>query len=139
MTASSLDQLFDGIAELSSTGFTGPKVAIYHPKSLKSFGKDLLGLVNPNQKSADYLQTGFIANVGGVDIYVSPWVPVVDGVAQNMMYFKNFAIGLGYREPIIGIESLPNLQKVAVDILADSYFKVMKLKDTAGYTLIGKI
>ena len=138
VAAASLDNFFDGIAELSSTGFVGQKVAVYHPKSFKAIGKDLLGLTSPNQKSADYLQNGYVATVGGVEIYVSPWVPVVGGVAQNMMYFK-WSIGLGYRDPIIDVTPQFVASKAAYDILGDSYYKVMKLVDGAGVTLLGAI
>jgi hypothetical protein len=134
-----LDDIFEASTELDSTELLGTKILVLHPKSMRKIGKDLLSLVNPNSKSAEYLGTGYLATVGGIQIYVTPFVPIINGVAQNGMYFKENAIGLAYREPIININSMPNFEYVSQDFLADAYFSTIKLNDLAGVALYDKI
>ncbi|BDQ01945.1 MAG: hypothetical protein KatS3mg036_0499 [Ignavibacterium sp.] len=132
-----IDSFFTAVAKLDESGYVGDKVAVLHPMTWKKIGKDILGLSGAGNKANEYLTRGYIANVGGVDIYVSPWVDA-SGQYTNGVYFKE-ALGLGYREPVIDIESMPNLEKVAVDFLATAFLKAVELTDAAGVKLIDKL
>jgi hypothetical protein len=132
-----IDSFFKAVAKLDGSGFIGEKVAVLHPDTWQKIGKDILGLAGAGSKAAEYLTRGYIANVGGVDIYVSPWV---DNTLQynNGIYFKE-AIGFGYREPVIDIETMPNLPKVGQDFLGVAYMVAKQLTDAAGVSLVDKL
>lgn len=132
-----IDEFFTALAKLDATGYLGQKVAVLHPMTFKKIGKDILGLVGASNKSNELLTRGFIANVGGCDIYVSPWV---NASAQytNGIYFKE-ALGFGYREPIIDLMSMPNLNTASIDFLGTAFFKAVELTDAAGIKLVDKL
>lgn len=137
LTDVTIDSFFTAVAKLDASGYVGEKVAVLHPMTWKKIGKDILSLAGASNKADEYLTRGYIANIGGVDIYVSPWVSA-SGKYTNGVYFKE-ALGLGYREPVIDIESMPNLEKVAVDFLATAFLKAVELTDAAGVKLIDKL
>lgn len=133
----SVSDFFAAIAKLDESGFVGEKVAVFHPQSWKKIGSGILALAGANQTSEQFLTRGYIATVGGCEIYVSPWVDKTLSY-QNGIYFKE-ALGFGYREPIVEIDSMPNLSKVGVDILGVSYMVAKELTDAAGVCLKDKL
>lgn len=134
-----IGDFFDTVAELDATGFIGQKVAIFHPKSFSKIGQSLLALASGADNVANqFMGRGYVATIAGVEIYVSPWASNNGTFASNGIFFKE-ALGLGYRTPIIDIESMPNLPKVAIDFLGTAYFKVIELTDGAGIKLLDKI
>lgn len=134
-----IDTFFNGVAALDATGFIGQKVAVFHPKSFSKIGQDLLALSSgADAVASQFMGRGYVANIAGVEIYVSPWASNNGTFASNGMYFKE-ALGLGYRTPIIDIESMPNLVKVAIDFLGTAYFKVIELTDGAGIKILDHI
>jgi len=131
-----IGNFFDSLAALDATGFVGQKIAVFHPKSFSKIGQALLGLNSgADNVASQFMGRGYVANIAGCDIYVSPWVDTTGNVASNGIYFKE-ALGLGFRSPIIDIESMPNLPKVAIDFLGTAYFVVKELSDGAGLALL---
>ena len=117
----SVSDFWDGVATLDATGFTGEKIAVFHPMTWKRIGPGILALAGANgPKTNEFLLTGFIKNVAGTDIYVSPWVSVVNNIAFNAIYMKN-AIGLAYRDPIIDIKQALNTQYASMDYLGTAF------------------
>jgi len=135
-TATDVGDFFDAAATLDATGFVGQKVAIYHPKSFSKVGQGLLALQSgADNVASQFMGRGYVATIAGVEIYVSPWASNNGTFATNGMYFKE-ALGLGYRTPVIDIESMPNLPKVAIDFLGTAYFVVTELSDGAGIRIL---
>lgn len=134
-----IGNFFDAVAALDSTGYIGSKVAVFHPKSFTKIGQQLLSLNSGvDSQASSFMGRGYVTSIAGVDIYVSPWVNAAGGTATNGVYFKE-ALGLGYRTPIIDIESMPNLPKVAIDFLGTAYFVVKELTDGAGIGLLDSV
>lgn len=119
---------------LDKTGFVGQKVCALDPVTWNKFGAGLIALSSPGSKADEYMGRGYVANVGGVEIYVNSWI---EGDTGNGMYFKE-ALGFGYREPLIEISLDVNLGTNSIDVLGASYFKAIEITDGAGVTLIDK-
>jgi hypothetical protein len=137
LTDVTIESFFRALAALDATGYVGEKVAVLHPYTFMKIGKDILSLVGAGSKANEFLTRGYIANVGGCEIYVSPWVNAT-GSYNNGVYFKE-ALGLGYREPVIDLESAPNLGKAGVDFLGTAFLKAVELTDGAGVKFIDKL
>lgn len=119
---------------LDKSGFTGQKVCCLDPVTWNKFGAGLIALSSPGAKADEYMGTGFVASVGGVQIFVNPWIA---GEVGNGMYFKE-AIGFGFREPLIEISIAENLGTNSLDVLGVSYFIAKEVTDGAGVTMIDK-
>lgn len=130
-----LDDFFAASILLDKTGFVGQKVCCLDPLTWTKFGAALLDLASPGSKADEYMGRGYVANVGGVDIFVNY---TIAGEVGNGMYFKDSAIGFGYRDPIIEISLAENMVTNSIDVLGVSYFKAIEVTDGAGVTLIDK-
>lgn len=136
--AISLDSLIKAIGTLQATGYNGTPVAVLHPRHFSDIASDL---INVNGRVKDELDSrGFIGTYFGVDMYVSPFV-AVDGSddATSGVFFKEAAIGFGYRNPLISVTAQPNLEYAALDVLGEAYLKAVLLNAGAGVKLIGDV
>lgn len=129
-----IDDFFTASTLLDKSGYVGQKVFVCDPITWNKMGAGLLAVATPNSKSEEYLSRGQVANVAGVDIFISPWIT---GATGNGMYFKE-AIGFGYREPLIEVSLAENLVTNSLDVLAVSYFKAIEVTDGAGVLMIDK-
>ena len=138
----SVSKFFDTAAELDATGYIGQKVCIMHPVSWSRVGQDLLALTaGAENKAGAFMNTGYVGNIAGVEIFVSPWVQSENNGSNtfylNGMFFKE-ALGFGYRNPLIEIDSNFNLNKIAVETLGVATFCVKELTDGAGLRFLDK-
>ena len=135
-----VSNFFETAAELDAIGYVGQKVAIMHPISWSKIGEALLSLTSGVEGAAKaFFNTGFVGNIAGVEIFVSPWVQNDSGNNYYLggMYFKE-ALGFGFRSPLIEIDSNFNLNKIAVETLGVATFVVKELTDGAGLRLLDK-
>lgn len=131
----SLSTFMDGLAALDSTKFVGEKVAVLHPITWKQIAADVIAVAGTSREQI--VGRGYVADLFGCKIYVSPWVDNTTNIATNGIYFKH-ALGFAYKNPIMELDSVLNPIYAAYDILGSSLHATALVQPTAGIKLLGK-
>ena len=135
-----VSNFFATAAELDNTKFIGDKVCILNPISWAKIGEELLSLESgAESRAASFMGTGHVANIAGVQIFVSPYVQndSTNNYYLGGMFIKQ-ALAFGYRNPLIAIDSGFNLEKISIDSLGVATFVCKEITGGAGLRFLDK-
>ncbi len=129
----SLADLWTAVGKIQANGYMGPLSAILHP--LQYYGPSglatsLLGTATPQTTSVqeELMRAGWVNRIGNVDIYVTPQVEAFSTYYRGAILAKE-AIGLGYADPLISIQSAFEPSLHAQGFSAASYHKAVLIDE----------
>ena len=133
-----IDDFMFAVSELRTTGYNGRLVAVLHPVTIAHLGLAITAEGGQIGVGDAYMRTGHIATLGGVEIYQSPWVYTNGNAAYNIIAYDH-AIGVGYKEPWMQIDTGLVANYASRDILGIAMFKAIEVTDGAACVLYDNI
>ena len=154
-TGMSMQKLFTAVAKLEENSAPRPYACVLHPLNMwGGFGlTNEIATTQTNESDSalsggslvggNIASAGWVANLGGVNMFTSPSVSIADGAgtAQGAVFAKT-AIGCGYIDfgggNFIQIESSRNAPYAATELTANGYFGFVETVDLHGVTILNE-
>lgn len=130
-TAFSLDLLIDAQGVLNGTGYAGQMIAVVSPKQWSQIAKDAKDVAG--SKSDEIMSKGYVANLFGIDVFVSSRVTDDETDYAGGLFFKETGVGLAVRNPVVDMyEPQLNSDNAGHDFYGEAQFAAINLTDALG-------